>query len=101
GVGEVFPLEEDARAARRRRQPPRLGDWGRPADVLREQAIDFGAKAGVVARREIGALELLDRLDQRLGHVAPAKLPEVAADVRIAPGCHGVPRTARARADDL
>ena len=41
-------------------------------------------KRRVVARREIRALELLDRLDQRLGHEAPAELAEVAARIRIA-----------------
>ena len=84
GVREVFALEEDARAAGRRRQAPRLVDRRRPADVVLQQAVELGVERGVVARDEIGALELLDRLDERLGHEASAELAEVAARVRIA-----------------
>ena len=85
GVGQVFALEEDPRAAGRLRSAAWLR---RPASAARRSA-SAGAsssalKRRVVARREVGALELLDRLDQRLGHEAAAELAEVAARVGIA-----------------
>ncbi len=47
-------------------------------------------KRRILARREVRALELLDRLDQRLRNEAAAELAEVAARVRIAARGHAV-----------
>ena len=66
------------------RQPRRLVERRRPADVVLQQPVELRVERRIVARREVGALELLDRRDQRLGHEAPAELAEVAARVRIA-----------------
>jgi hypothetical protein len=100
GVRQIFALQENASAAGRLRQAPRFRNGRRPADVVLEQAIDFGGEARIVARRKVRALELLHRLDERLGHIAPAELAEVSATVRVSPGCHAVPRTAPAGAGD-
>ncbi len=56
----------------------------RPADVVLQQAIQLRLNAGSSRAVEVGALELLDRLDERLGDEAAAELAEVAARVRIA-----------------
>ena len=45
GMGQVFALEEDARAARRLGQPRRRVDRRRPADVLRQQPIQLRLNA--------------------------------------------------------
>jgi hypothetical protein len=49
-----------------------------------QQPIELGVKLGVVSRREVRALELLDRLDEGLGHEPSAEFAEIAARVRIA-----------------
>ena len=51
---------------------------------MRQQPVELRLERRIVARGEVGALELLDRLDQRLGDEAAAELAEVAARVRIA-----------------
>ena len=53
-----------------------------------QQPIQLRGERRVLANVEVGALELFDRLDERLGHVAPAELAEVAARVRIASRMH-------------
>src|SRR5205807_9245713 len=54
------------------------------ADIVLEQASQLGPELWIVANLEVGALELLDRLDERLGHVPPAELAEISARVRVA-----------------
>ena len=85
GVRQILALQEDPRAAGCLRQAP---SPRRPASAGRRSASSSRSSSGlerrIVARREVGALELLDRLDQRLGDEAPAELAEVAARVRIA-----------------
>ena len=70
--------------AGRRGEALGLEDRGRAADEMLQQAIELRLECRIVAGGEVGALELLDRLDQRLGDVAPAELAEVTARVRIA-----------------
>ncbi len=104
GVRQILALEKDPPAARRLRQPRRFVERRGTADVVLQQPIQFLVKRIVDARGEIRALELFDRLDERLGNVASAELAEVAAGVRVAPRCdwrHAGPRTARAGAGDL
>ena len=100
GMGQILALQEDARAAARRGQPPRFGDRRRPSDVVLQQPRELGAERRIVARREVGALELLDRLDERFGHEPPAELAEIAAGVRIAMsgGHSSASKSARMRA---
>ena len=86
GVRQILALEKHARAARGRRQSSRLVDRRRAARVVFEQTIQLGDERLVLACREIGTLQRLDRLDERLRHEAAAKLAEVAARVRIATG---------------
>ena len=83
-VREVLALEEDPRAAERGGQPRRFVDRRRPPDVVLQQTIELGVEGFIVAHGEVRALELLDRVDERLGDVASAELAEVAARVRIA-----------------
>ena len=85
GVRQILALEKDPRAAVRLRQAPRLVQRRRTADVVLEQTSRARAlNCRIVARLEVRALELLDRLDERLGNVPPAEVAEVAARVRIA-----------------
>ena len=79
GVAEVLALEEDARApAKRLRQAARLVERGGAADVVAEQRVEFGVEGGVLANEPVFGLQLIERRDQRLGHVAPAEPAEVA-----------------------
>ena len=58
-----------------------------------QQPVELRLECRIVARLEVGALQLLDRLDQRLGNIAAAELSEVAARVRVAPRddwCHEI-----------
>jgi hypothetical protein len=83
-VREILALEEDPRAPRMRREALRLEHGRRAANIVRQETAQLGLEGRVIARDEIRALELFDRLDQRLGDEAPAELAEVAAGVRIA-----------------
>ena len=83
-VREILALEKDPRAAERGGQPRRFVDRRRPTDVVLQQTIELGVEGFIVAHGEVRALELLDRVDERLGDVASAELAEVAARVRIA-----------------
>ena len=86
-VRQVFALEKDARPAGTLLQPDGFVHRRRPSDVLLQQARELGAELRVFPRGEIGAFQLLDRLDERLGDEASTEFTEVAARVRIAPGC--------------
>ncbi len=59
---EVLALEEDARAAERLRQPPRLVERRRTPDVVAQQTTRGSIRNAASCRaRKVGALELLDR----------------------------------------
>ena len=84
GVRQVLALQKDPRAAARLRSAAGLRRSA--SAVRRSPSAAARARPGTPDRRargKIGALELLDRLDERLGHEAPAELAEVAARVRI------------------
>ncbi len=85
GVREILALEEDAPAAGSCGEPPRLPQRCRTADVVREQPRQLLRERRILPRRQILALERLDRRHQRLGHEAAAELAVVAARIRIAP----------------
>ena len=70
-------------AARQPRAPRRAASAGRRSASA--GASSSARERRIRARREVAALELLDRRDQRLGHEAPAVGAEVAARVGIAP----------------
>ena len=95
GVGEVLALEVEAdrgdrrapraplarrRAASTRASAQAVGavQRRRPAGVPREQVVELGPEAGVVAERVVGRLELLERRHERLGHVATAEVALLA-----------------------
>ena len=73
GVVEVLALEDDARPTAVRGEPRHLGDDARPAGVGAVQpgelVLELGVDRGLLAR----LVELLERRDQRLGHVAPTE----------------------------
>ena len=48
------------------------GEWRRPPGVVRQQLVQFGVEARVVAQFRPRLLELVERRDQRLRDVAPA-----------------------------
>jgi hypothetical protein len=85
GVSQVLALEENARAAVLLRETLRLIDGRRPADVVLQQPAKLRGERGLLARREVRALELLDRLHERFGDEPAAELAEISATVRIAP----------------
>ena len=84
GVQQVFALDVNARAAEVFAEA--AGELQRrgAARESSQQFIQFAREAGIRARGGIGALELLERRDQRFGNVAPAISAESAA--RIRPG---------------
>ena len=65
GVRQIFALEEDPRAADAVGEARRFVDRRRPSDVVLQQPIELRLERRIVARREVGALELLDRRDER------------------------------------
>ena len=86
GVGEILALEieadrADRRSSRRPTRPPRLFrepvgavEGRRAAGVATEQVVELGPEPGVVADGVVRRLELLERRDERLGHVAAAEV---------------------------
>ena len=81
GVTEVLALQVDA-AAEPLREPRGEAERGRPPDVVTQQAPQLGLEIRVAARRLVRELQLVQRLHQRLRHVAPAVRPEVTGGVR-------------------
>ena len=79
GVGEVFPLEEDACSAGRLAQPLRLVERRRPADVVPGQLGDLVVEGGVVAGVLLGLDQLVEGRHQGFGRVLAAEPAEAAA----------------------
>ncbi len=79
GVVEVLALEVD-RAPGGLAQPPGRIQRRGAADVVAQQAVQFGAKAVVLGRRDPGRLELGQRRHQRLGDVLATVGPEPVLD---------------------
>ena len=79
GVVELIPLQIDLGAAEMAGQP--LGEikGARPPDIMLEIIVEFGLKAGVVARLGIGGLDGQDQGHQCFGDKAPAVDAEMAA----------------------
>ena len=63
----------------------RLVERRGPPDVVAQQRRQLRLEGLVATRLHVALRELLDRGHQRLGHEAPAVLPEVPAGVRIPP----------------
>ena len=76
GVVEVLALEEHAGAAGVLGEPGDLGDGRRPAGVRVQQAHELGLERGIRLRGLVLGRQLVDRGDERFGHVAPAELAE-------------------------
>ncbi len=74
GVEEVFALEVDPLAGG---EALRERERRRTARVRREEGVEFGAEALVLARGAPAGVELVERRDQRLGDIAPAVFAEV------------------------
>ena len=87
-VREVFAFEKDSRAAGRLAEPLRLVQRGGAADIVLQQSIELDRESGIVTHGKVCALELFDRLNERLRNVSAAEFAEVSTKVRIAPGCH-------------
>ena len=86
GVVEVLALEQDARPARVLGEPARVGDGRGTAGVVALQAVELGEERRVVARLLVLGGHLVDRGDERLGHVAPAPASEVPGVVGFVRG---------------
>ena len=76
GVVEVLALEEDPRTAGVLGEPRDLGDRRRATGVRVQQPRELGLERGVGLRGLVLRRQLVDRGDERLGHVAPAELAE-------------------------
>ena len=76
-VDEVLPLEENAGVALQR-QVAALGERGRAAEVVAQQPAVLRHELVVVERVDEGALELVQRRDERLGDELSPKLAVVS-----------------------
>ncbi len=86
GVVQVFPLEQDARAAGVLTQPGRFEDRGRTAGVVALQPVEFVEEVVVRASLLVLRGDLLDHRHERLGYVPTAVDPPVATRVRFMAG---------------
>src|SRR5581483_471334 len=73
-VQEILALQIDALAGR---EPLRERERRRPARVRRQQVVQLAVECVVGLRRLPAGRELVERRDERLGHVAPAVVAEV------------------------
>ncbi len=98
GVQQVLALEVDARAAELGGQVGGEVQRRRAAGVVGEQLVELAAEAAARGELVVGLRQLGERRHQRLGDVAAAEGPEVAARVRPASASRhrGPPRTGRA-----
>ena len=71
-VVEVLALEDDSTAGRR--EALGLVERRRASDVARSEAVELFAKRRIGSRFDPAMLELVERGDQRLGHIAAAVL---------------------------
>ena len=81
GVQQILALEIDFRATQFFREP--LGEIerrGAPAEFA-EIIIQFPLKLGILLGAKIFFLQLLERMHQRLGHIAPAVRAKVAVGI--------------------
>src|SRR5262249_50086174 len=76
GVVEVLALEVDARPAELARQVLGEPEPRRPADVVAEEPLELGDERRVGPRLVPRPGQLVERGEQRLGHVAAAVGPE-------------------------
>ena len=90
GVGQVFALEVDLRAAQLARQRGGVVERRRPADISRQQPVQLGVEGRVVARLAVGGLQLGQRRHDCLRHELAAELAVTAAGVREAGDGGGV-----------
>ncbi len=81
GVVEVFALEIDLRAAEALRPAPGVVDRARSPDVVLELVGKLGEEIGILLIARVGFLELVERMDQRLGDEHSAVRPIMAAGI--------------------
>ena len=87
GVEQVLALQVQATV---RREPCGASQRRRPARVVRQQLVQLGAEAVVVAQRAPHRRQLVERRDQRLGNVAAAVGTERRAHrAALHPVAHG------------
>src|SRR5262249_29651155 len=75
GVQQVLALQVEALV---RSEALGAGEWCRPARIARQQAVQLAVELVALPRGAPAGLELVERRDQRLGHVPPAVRPERA-----------------------
>ncbi len=97
GVVEVFPLEQDPRAAGVLGEPGGLGQQRGASGVVAQQVVELGEILRIVLRLGVLGGELVLSGDQRLRHEPAAVGPEVPAFVRVVPLRHGLARPVGAR----
>src|SRR5690606_18182423 len=79
GVVEVLALEEDPRAAGVLGEPLHLGERRRATGVGVQQTTELGLERRIGDRLLVRDGEFVDGRDERLGHIAPAEVPEERA----------------------
>ena len=88
-MGEVLPLEQDARSARVLGQATGVGERRGPSGVRRQQAVQLAEEVGIGAGRGVGGGELVEGGDERLGDEPAAVRAEVAGGVGAGEGVGG------------
>ena len=79
GVGEVLALQPDRRAARVLREPRGRRQLRRTADELAQEPVELEQERRIGARGAVGVVEFLERVQERLWHIAAAEHAEAAA----------------------
>ena len=82
GMEQVFALDVDARSAQMLGQPRSKLQRSRAAGKILEQGVQFSLETRVLTRLLVGALEFLERRNERLGNVTSAVGTETALRVR-------------------
>src|SRR5690606_31337112 len=83
GVGEVLALEQHARAAGLLAEARHVGERGRPPRVRAQQVVELGQERRVLLGLGVGASDLVERGDERLGHEPAAEDAELAPGVGV------------------
>ena len=76
GVGEILALQVDPGAAGVLGEPRGERERRRPPDVVAQQRVELRAEFGIGARRLVLRRELIERGNERLGHVPAAERAE-------------------------
>ena len=83
GMGQVFPLEVDLRAAEVLGQPLGMRQGRGPSHIGLQQRIEFVLETCVLHGGGVDFLQLLQGRNQGLGHIFAAVRPKLAPRIRV------------------